>query len=608
MDDALLSYYNRELHAVRKRGAEFAARYPKIAGRLAGDKDLVEDPHVSRLIESFAFLTARIRHSLDDNFPDATEALMGILHPDYHAPLPSMSITQFRAMPNLSQKAVIPKGQQLEVKTLGGDLCYYQTCHTLSVLPIAVSNAQCYGLPFNAPSLPVAIQRTRSVQSILKLSIAPLDKEVDLACIDDDSLRFYINAQADIAFKLREYLDRHIVGIAIAEHGLDKAPLFLSGDAVCGGGFSAEEAAIEFDGRASSAHRLLVEYFLLPQKFLFAELRGLGHCWKQHNQGFDIYIYFDQVDADLLRAIDKDTFALGCVPVINLFESTIEPIQAADLVDETRLSIVDPNVRLADIYQVKDVFAIDAKGDKKSIKPFYGSHLNQDNEPLYWSLRRENSSWQGGLVSYGTDSYLNFFDGDYQLIAPESSAVINARVMCTNRDLPNKLPFGPGQPQVQLVKGGKGLSIQYLTPATPTVQPKLNEATRWQLIAQLSLQHFANKDGLLVLKEILRLYNFHDAKEVTSLIDGVSQLDTEVITKKVLNQGRGAMCQGTHFILTCDEGFYTGNSLHLFGCIIDEFISQFATINSFTQLSIKTTKNLRVELEWPARVACQTLV
>ena len=34
MDSKLLDYYNRELAYLRELGAEFAARYPKVAGRL----------------------------------------------------------------------------------------------------------------------------------------------------------------------------------------------------------------------------------------------------------------------------------------------------------------------------------------------------------------------------------------------------------------------------------------------------------------------------------------------------------------------------------------------------------------------------------------------
>ena len=39
MRDELLSYYERELSFLRQSGAEFAAKYPKIAGRLLLDAD-----------------------------------------------------------------------------------------------------------------------------------------------------------------------------------------------------------------------------------------------------------------------------------------------------------------------------------------------------------------------------------------------------------------------------------------------------------------------------------------------------------------------------------------------------------------------------------------
>ena len=78
--DELLPYYNRELAYIRKLGAEFADKYPKIAARLRVSKDMPEDPHVSRLVEAFAFLTARVRRKIDDEFPEITKSLLGALY------------------------------------------------------------------------------------------------------------------------------------------------------------------------------------------------------------------------------------------------------------------------------------------------------------------------------------------------------------------------------------------------------------------------------------------------------------------------------------------------------------------------------------------------
>jgi len=60
MDPSLLSFYNRELQHLRDMGGEFAAAYPKIANRLSLEKFDVNDPYVERLLEGFAFLSARV--------------------------------------------------------------------------------------------------------------------------------------------------------------------------------------------------------------------------------------------------------------------------------------------------------------------------------------------------------------------------------------------------------------------------------------------------------------------------------------------------------------------------------------------------------------------
>ena len=69
MREELLEYYERELAYMRQMGAQFAAKYPRVAGRLLLEPDRCEDPHVERLLEGFAFLAARVHLKLDAEFP-----------------------------------------------------------------------------------------------------------------------------------------------------------------------------------------------------------------------------------------------------------------------------------------------------------------------------------------------------------------------------------------------------------------------------------------------------------------------------------------------------------------------------------------------------------
>src|SRR5438094_9599572 len=96
MRDELLFYYEQELAFLRRMGAAFAEKYPKIASRLVLEPAKCEDPHVERLLEAFAFLAARVHLKIDDEFPQITEALLGIVYPHFIRPIPSMSIVEFQ--------------------------------------------------------------------------------------------------------------------------------------------------------------------------------------------------------------------------------------------------------------------------------------------------------------------------------------------------------------------------------------------------------------------------------------------------------------------------------------------------------------------------------
>ena len=69
--------------------------YPRLASSLLLNGERSEDPHVERMIESFALLAARVNKKIEDGYPEFTEALLNVLYPHYRARFPSCSIAQF---------------------------------------------------------------------------------------------------------------------------------------------------------------------------------------------------------------------------------------------------------------------------------------------------------------------------------------------------------------------------------------------------------------------------------------------------------------------------------------------------------------------------------
>src|SRR5687768_5762492 len=144
MRDELLGYYERELIFLRRMGADFARRYPKIAARLSLDEEKVEDPHVERMIEAFAFLTARIGLKIDDELPEITESFLNLLFPHYLAPIPSMAVAQFvygYSKDKLTSVQTLPRGSKLLSRPVDGTPCQFRTAFDVPLVPVEIESA-----------------------------------------------------------------------------------------------------------------------------------------------------------------------------------------------------------------------------------------------------------------------------------------------------------------------------------------------------------------------------------------------------------------------------------------------------------------------------------
>src|SRR5262245_36173306 len=150
MSDDLLAHYNRELLSIRRAAAAFASENPRIAGRLRLSEDAIEDPHVGRLIEAFAYLTARVRQKLDDDFPELTNAMLGILYPHFDKPVPSMSILQMEPKSELQEAYRVPAGTLIDTEAVDGDKCRFRTAFDVTLHPLTVRSATLTGRPITA--------------------------------------------------------------------------------------------------------------------------------------------------------------------------------------------------------------------------------------------------------------------------------------------------------------------------------------------------------------------------------------------------------------------------------------------------------------------------
>src|SRR5262245_12238805 len=145
MSESIYRYYERELLFIRQLAQDFARQYPAAAGRLLLEPGRSVDPHIERLIEAFALLAGRVHHKLDDEFPELTDALLGVLYPHYLAPIPSLAVVQFVADPTrtpLNDGFLIDRHSRLRTRPVNDLPCRYRTAYPVVLWPLAVTAAR----------------------------------------------------------------------------------------------------------------------------------------------------------------------------------------------------------------------------------------------------------------------------------------------------------------------------------------------------------------------------------------------------------------------------------------------------------------------------------
>lgn len=604
MSEELLQYYNRELAYLRRQGAEFARAYPKVAGRLRVSDEAVEDPHVSRLLEGVAFLTAQIRQRLDGHFPELTDILMGSLFPDYQSPVPSMTILQLGASPSQTHHARLEKNQSFETRVDKLPNCEFRAPGEHYIAPVRVTEARFENSPFEAPRPP----GTEAAQSVITLR---LKAPVPFSEMNLPNLRFYLHGQSHLSNELYDLIHRTGLGFAMAPVNDRRQLRYYPQRQVVPVGFSEDEALVPYSKRSFSGFRLLVEFFQFPEKFLFAQLEALAGTWPAADE-IELVLYLGGTSAELEKSVIADHLRLWCVPAVNLFEETLEPVPLDDTRHEHRLV---SRFRKADVFEVVSVQNVSLINNDKvrELAPYYGlGHPRwQTDLDVSWHLRRQSTDWAGGQLEPGTETCLTLVDRRYrhrdlEAIPEEETLVV--RALCCNRNLPDRLPFGGGAPRFQAVAEPLIDTATALLAPTPTVRPELDGASRWQFIRHLSLEHFAGDDACQRLRSVLQLYDFRQTPESQALVEGIEKVTLKRVAARVGQGVRSGVTQGTEIQVVFSRPRYAGTSIYLFSAVLDRFFAQFAQLNSFTRLRIRLAGHNRDYHVWPARAGEQELV
>ncbi|MEX2176513.1 MAG: type VI secretion system baseplate subunit TssF [Pirellulaceae bacterium] len=614
MSIRLENEYENELAAIRKLGREFAQQRPAIAGRLmlSDDTGVSQDPHVERLIEAFAFLTARLQVKLKDEFPELVDALLGMLYPHYLAPIPSMAIAQLHldaSQAGLTTGPTIPSQTEMFSREIAGVSCRFRTTMPTTLWPLKVERSRYESSPFGADV--VTPPASRDAEGALRIELtctgaAPLHK------LGIRGLRFFLSGDLPTTTQLYELVFNHVTNVLIRVPDAPPARSMavLPPSAIHPVGFLDEEGMLPYGPRSFPGYRLLSEYFAFPQKFLFFDLTSL-ECLERlaANQSVELILFLNRAAPQLESRVKADTFRLGCTPVVNLFTQSAAPIR---LTRTKTQNLVVPHVswhEALEVYSIDEVESIHPETRQVvRYEPFYSlrDHSKVSEEIAFWYHYREPSVQAGDP---GTDVYLALVDSHFQPTQPATEIVL-VKTTCTNRNLPADVQK-TGSVDWQFQLAGQSPVRRITTPVEPTRPLRLPAKTnRWRLVSHLALNHLSitgGPDGAAALREVLRLYDYTQSSSTAQQIDGLFAVGCGRGIAPIREGHIRGFCRGLDVTVTFDDERYPGTGFYLLASVLERFLAQYTSINSFTRLIARSKQREYWEKRWTPRTGNLTL-
>ncbi len=629
MRDELLDYYERELIFLRRMGAEFAKKYPKVAARLLIDEEKIEDPHVERMVEAFAFLAGRVSLKLDDELPEITESFLNVIYPHYLNPIPSMAVSQFiYGSPKDKLTAIqnIKTGAKLYSRPIDGSPCRFRTTYDVQLVPVEVIYA---GLESNAPPNAQGYLTDSQIRISMRCHGGAMMSEMKNAETGEplEFLRFYLNGDPQLIFPLYELIFNHSSAVEIQskEVPLDNKtlmtmsnfqlklpdPVVMTKDAIRQVGFSDEEAMLPYSPKSFSGYRLLTEYFTFPYKFLFFDIYGFDQAARRKfGSHFDVVIHLKNINPP--RApITNETFMLGCSPIINLFSQTADPIYLSQQKYEYQVFPDVHHQSTTEIFSIDEVFTTDPRTNTtREFSQFYSTKhtYGEQKEKVFWYANRRASQRAN---DEGTEMFMTLVDMNFNPRVP-AEEVLTIRCTSTNRDLPARLPFGNREGDFEVEGTALVSRIRCLTKPSETVRPPQRRSAQWRLISHLNLNYLSlveNQNGVPeALQEILQLYNFNDSAVTHKQILGITGIESRKVVRQIGSHTGAGFVRGIETTIEFDEDQFVGSGLYVFASVLERFFGIYSSLNSFNQLVLKTKQREGVIKRWSPRTGDKVLL
>ncbi|MFQ6247190.1 type VI secretion system baseplate subunit TssF [Yersinia enterocolitica] len=588
-----LSYYQKELSFLKKHGKNFSKRFPKIAKRLGFQNGQSEDPHVERLVEAFAFLTARIHQRLDEDLPEIMEALLTNLAPQFLHSFPAACIVAIEpdsVSSGLTDVYMVPAGSKLYSRDEKDFVCDFCTVYPTEILPLTVKEAS-------------LIHENNDSSWHLKIQLSAWAG----ASLNIDSIRFYLNGAENIVCIIYSLLLSEVKTLSLR---LNDKVFQLETNYICSVGFDEFETMLPQNGNISYVHSLIMDYFSFRRKFYFIDVKIPQKIHISSKDNITIETVFNNSymchDLDRIECnVTSDFFRINCTPAVNLFKKRAEPMIVLDEKHEYKVLGDIRHPREVMVWSVNQVML--KRRDNNNIKTIHLSpqlgleHFRQNREHnIYWHSFRRQEPTEDGCYEV---VYIRLINKEGEAAELDSNDIITMELLCTNGDLPfsmkNGTPLGDFESEIPVAS----TKIYALCRPTKVINPITMSKINWRIISQLSLNHilYSGPNGADMLREMLSIYNYNQDPGNDRLINWIVDLCVTPITSRLSMTHPGAIAHGVSVLITFDHSAYTDPEYYLFCSFLERFLGLYAPVNSFTRVVTQIENEEHTKRYWPIR-------
>lgn len=585
-------YYTQELYALRTLGKKFSLKNPSLSSFL-GEKG--QDPDVERLLEGFAFLTGKLRESMDKEFPELTHGMTQLMWANYLQPLPSYTIVSFTPEKEKLEKQTVPKdttllsyNQRYQVE------CPFLTNYEVELHPLELKEVDYF---------------TNGYTSTIELDFQVTSGGV-LDNLSLETLRLYLGGSEFISQELHLFLNRYVTSIevSIPETNDKNLNFTLDKHAIQSVGFAEDENILPKQQNIFHAYVLMQEYFCYRDKFNFIDINGFkrlrtlkSDILEKYNN-FRVSIHFDR-HLTIADELKLENFRLFCTPAVNIVKTESVPLRKTHKDEEYEINAAELDLEHTEVLAIKNVVGwTDKEKEYTHFLPFGSFEHAKLNQEFFWTKVKlsEDSKRLRTFIRFAP----NTIEHDEVL---NKNMVITVDILATNKDIPSTLKLGDVN-RFHASSEVSNVEVENITIPSKSYLPPIEGDFLWRLISNMSL-NYLSLGNITTFRTLIEAYDFpgisdafkhRKTESILRGLDNISYKTSEMIYK-------GLPIRGIETTIELDPDRYSSlGEAYIFSNVLNDFLTLYCNLNTFHRLEVKVDRH--EVFTWNARLGQQSLM